>query len=80
MADFDYVIIGSGAGGGPLAANLARSGRTVALLEAGGDPCLASDLGRWMCASAGRQCCSKTSFCDAKVRVVLAARDQRRPV
>ena len=29
--------MGSGAGGGPLAANLARGGYTVLLLEAGGD-------------------------------------------
>ena len=36
--DFDYIIIGSGAGGGPLAANLARAGFKVMLLEAGGDP------------------------------------------
>lgn len=35
--DFDYVVVGSGAGGGPLAANLARSGMRVLLLEAGGD-------------------------------------------
>jgi len=48
MADFDYVVIGSGAGGGPLAANLARAGFTVALLEAGGDPCLECEMGRWM--------------------------------
>ena len=34
---FDYVIVGSGAGGGPLAANLALAGFTVLLLEAGGD-------------------------------------------
>ena len=37
--DYDYVIVGSGAGGGPLAANLARSGFTVCVLEAGGDSC-----------------------------------------
>ncbi|SEN00305.1 choline dehydrogenase [Nitrosospira multiformis] len=38
---FDYVIIGSGAGGGPLACNLALKGFRVLLLEAGGedDPC-----------------------------------------
>lgn len=34
---FDYVIVGSGAGGGPLAANLALAGFRVLLLEAGGD-------------------------------------------
>ncbi|CEL00404.1 Putative Choline dehydrogenase, mitochondrial [Aspergillus calidoustus] len=34
---FEYVIVGSGAGGGPLAANLARKGHRVLLLEAGDD-------------------------------------------
>jgi choline dehydrogenase len=34
---FDYVIVGSGAGGGPLAANLAAGGYRVLVLEAGGD-------------------------------------------
>lgn len=46
--DYDYIVVGSGAGGGPLAANLARAGFTVLLLDAGGDPCLESDLGRLM--------------------------------
>jgi choline dehydrogenase len=32
---YDYIIVGSGPGGGPLAANLARAGYTVALLECG---------------------------------------------
>ena len=34
---FDYVVVGSGAGGGPLACNLALAGFRVLLLEAGGD-------------------------------------------
>jgi choline dehydrogenase-like flavoprotein len=33
--DFEYIVVGSGAGGGPLAANLARQGHSVLLLEAG---------------------------------------------
>lgn len=33
---FDFIIVGSGAGGGPLAAGLARAGYAVLLLEAGG--------------------------------------------
>ncbi|WP_052866725.1 NAD(P)-binding protein [Streptomyces niger] len=32
---FDYVIVGAGAGGAPLAANLALAGMRVLLLEAG---------------------------------------------
>jgi len=46
MADFEYIVVGSGAGGGPLAANLARQGRSVLLLEAGGDSCVESEKGR----------------------------------
>ena len=35
---YEYVVVGSGAGGGTLAARLAEAGRHVLLLEAGGDP------------------------------------------
>ncbi|MHA7961078.1 GMC family oxidoreductase [Streptomyces sp. L500] len=33
---FDYIVVGAGAGGGPLAANLAAAGMRVLLLDAGG--------------------------------------------
>ena len=36
--EFDYVIVGSGAGGAPVAANLAEAGYRVLVLEAGLDP------------------------------------------
>src|ERR1700678_2964457 len=35
--EYDFVVVGSGAGGGPLACNLARACHRVLLLEAGGD-------------------------------------------
>ncbi|KAF2137208.1 GMC oxidoreductase [Aplosporella prunicola CBS 121167] len=34
---YDYIVVGSGPGGGPLSANLARAGHSVLLLEAGSD-------------------------------------------
>jgi choline dehydrogenase len=36
--DCEYVVVGSGAGGGTLAARLAEAGKSVILIEAGGDP------------------------------------------
>lgn len=47
-ADCDFIVVGSGAGGGPLAANLAKAGFQVILLEAGGDPCSEDETGRLM--------------------------------
>lgn len=35
--EFDYIVVGSGPGGGPLAVDLAKGGHTVLLLEAGDD-------------------------------------------
>ncbi|KAK9772124.1 hypothetical protein AB5N19_08775 [Seiridium cardinale] len=35
--DYDYVVVGSGPGGGPTAANLAVAGYKVLLIDAGGD-------------------------------------------
>jgi len=36
--EFEYIVIGTGAGGGTVAARLAESGKRVLALEAGGDP------------------------------------------
>ncbi|MEJ2754357.1 MAG: NAD(P)-binding protein, partial [Gammaproteobacteria bacterium] len=38
MSDYDYIVIGSGAGGGTVAARLAEKGSRVLVLEAGRDP------------------------------------------
>lgn len=36
--DYDYIVVGSGAGGGTVAARLAEAGMKILLLEAGSDP------------------------------------------
>ncbi len=41
--EWDYVVVGSGAGGGTLAARLVDEGMRVFLIEAGGDPRATSD-------------------------------------
>ena len=38
QSQFDYIIVGSGAGGGPLAARLAEAGKKILVIEAGPDP------------------------------------------
>lgn len=38
LGTVEYIVVGSGAGGGTVAARLAEAGRRVLLLEAGGDP------------------------------------------
>jgi len=36
--EYEFIVIGSGAGGGTVAARLAEAGHSVLILEAGGDP------------------------------------------
>lgn len=41
---FDYIVVGAGPGGGPIAVNLVKAGYTVALLEAGINPLNSSEV------------------------------------
>ncbi|KAI1407155.1 GMC oxidoreductase [Hypoxylon sp. FL1857] len=45
-AEYDYVVVGSGPGGGPLAVNLAKAGYSVFLIEAG-DASVANGFGQY---------------------------------
>lgn len=45
-AEYDYVVVGTGPGGGPLAVNLAKAGYSVFLMEAG-DASVATGFGQY---------------------------------
>ncbi|KAF1851106.1 GMC oxidoreductase [Cucurbitaria berberidis CBS 394.84] len=44
---YEYIVVGSGPGGAPLAANLARAGHSVLLLEAGDDQTENVNVSQW---------------------------------
>jgi len=45
---YEYIVVGSGPGGGPLAANLAKAGHSVLLLEAGDDQTENVNVSQWL--------------------------------
>ena len=44
---YEYIVVGSGPGGGTIAANLAKAGHSVLLLEAGDDQTQNSNVSEW---------------------------------
>ena len=47
MSEYEYIVIGSGAGGGTVAARLAENGAKVLVLEAGNDPVVSKGTDQW---------------------------------
>src|SRR3954470_23996257 len=45
---YEYIVVGTGPGGGPLAANLARAGHSVLVLEAGDDKTENLNVSQWI--------------------------------
>ena len=45
---YEYIVVGSGPGGAPLASNLARAGHSVLLLEAGDDQTENLNVSQWI--------------------------------
>jgi choline dehydrogenase len=48
QSEYEYIVVGSGPGGGPFAANLARAGRRVLLIEAGDDQTANVNVSQWL--------------------------------
>jgi len=45
---YEYIVVGTGPGGAPLAANLARAGHSVLVLEAGDDQTENVNVSQWI--------------------------------
>jgi choline dehydrogenase len=45
---YEYIVVGTGPGGAPLAANLARAGHSVLVLEAGDDQTENLNVSQWI--------------------------------
>lgn len=45
---YEYIVVGSGPGGSPLASNLARAGHSVLLIEAGDDQTENVNVSQWI--------------------------------